>query len=519
MIDVDIQDAALRVYNFIPWLAIKHHKTHKNEYLNFKTHPYQKKIYFDKSKYLVIIKSTQNGVSEYLLVRAIGHAIQGMRVFYVLPTFELVKRFVDERYTKTTQNTSYYRMLVRAVKEIMDIKQTESVKSKDIGEGNIAFVNSGSSVGFTEYPADEVIIDELDKCDKTNIEMAWERLSASEYRWQTKISNPTYKNMGIDAEYEDTDQMEWFVPCPNGHKVRLDWFEHVVREINKDEYILRDKEWSWNSGKDIRPICDICDKPINRHGFGEWDATSESVKRGYRLTKLFTGTVSMIELYDRFQKGLKNDEILQRFYNADLGEGYIAKGKKISEEMLKACARDYRPGTEDGLILAGVDVGTWYHYIIVKLMPEGIMKTLCVGKERDTEELKRIIMEYKVNCFVVDAEPETREARKIANIKKLGFVCHIKNPKNDLIDIKRKSLTVSRTPSIDAVKELILTNTIIFPHSIVNDKEFVKNMTTCVRVYNSDKNKYDWIGKPDHWLMALAMCLIARRLIILLDRK
>ena len=41
-------------------------------------------------------------ISEYLLVRAVSNAIRGLRVFYVLPTFELVKRFVDERYTKRT---------------------------------------------------------------------------------------------------------------------------------------------------------------------------------------------------------------------------------------------------------------------------------------------------------------------------------------------------------------------------------------------------------------------------------
>jgi len=469
--------------------------------------------------YIVIIKSTQNGISEYLLVRALGHAIKGMNVFYVLPTFELVKRFVDERYTKSVQNTPYYRTLVRIVKQEMDIKQTESVKSKDIGDGNIAFVNAGSSVGFTEYPADEVIIDELDKCDPENTEMAWERLSASEHRWQTKISNPTFKGIGIDQEYEATDKMEWFIPCSSGHMIRLDWFDHVVREVDENRYVIRDPQWSWNSGEDIRPICDKCGKPINRKSKGEWIPTAESRKRGYRLTKLFTGTVSMVELMDRFTKGLTDDSKLVRFYNADLGEAYTPKGAKIDEEMLMKCARDYRSGKEPGLIIAGIDVGTFYHYVIKKVMENGTLKTLRVGKVRDTGEMINIITEYNVVCFVIDAEPETREARKIANAKKLGFVCHIKNPKNDIIDVPHKSLTVKRTPAVDAVKEAILTQGIIYPRDVVNDKEFVQNMTTCVRVHNEDKDVYEWVGKPDHYLLATALCLIARRLIVLINKE
>ena len=472
------------------------------------------------------MKSTQNGISEYLLCRSIAHAIEGKRVFYVLPTFELVKRFVDERYTKCILNTSYYKGLVKLAKEEEGVRPTESVRSKDIGNGNISFVASFSKVGFTEYAADEVIIDELDKCDQDNVEMAWERLSASEYRRQTKISNPTFRNIGIDREYALTDKREWNVYCQAGHRVQLDWFKHIVRKTDNERYIIRDSEWTWNSQRDIYPICDICGKPVDRKGKGIWVPTAESRKRGYRLTKLCTGTVTLVEILDRFMSGLQNSEIMQRFYNADLGQAYTAEGSGISRDMILNCVGEYYSGKEDGVIIAGIDVGTYYNFVIKKMLPDGTMKTLLVGKERNTDRLIEKLKEYKIRAGVIDGLPETREAKKISNAFNFMFLCYFGSVKNDKIDIINKTVTVQRTSAIDAVKAGLLTKKIKYPMNIESDAEFIDQMTSSVRVYEDTKRtgtqgKYTWVegNKADHYLLATAYCLVARRLIVLISGK
>lgn len=525
MIDLSVMARASKKHDFLTWLAVKHHKTHKDVYLDFKKYPFQKQIYNDKNPYLVIIKSTQNGISEYLMVRAIAHAINGMRVFYVLPTFELLKRSVDERYTKSVLNTAYYRLLTRAVKEQMDTRPTESVRSKDIGTGNIAFVNSFSSIGFTEYAADEIIIDELDKCDQANIAMAWERLSASDYRWQTKISNPTFKGFGIDNEFEDTDKKEWYNKCEAGHFVKMDWFKHYVEQTDDKKYIIKDPEFEWEKGNDIRPICE-CGKPINRSGPGEWVQTTNKDKSGYRLTKLFTGSVSVLELMDRFNRGLSDDIVMQRFYNADLGQAYTAEGSKITEEMIKRCVADYSAEYKAGLNIAGIDVGTFYNFVISQLKPGGIIRTLKVGQVRETSELISILREYQIKAGVIDALPETREAKKIASQFPLMFLCYFGNVKNDGVDVVNKTISVQRTSALDAVKEAILTNAIQYPKNIISDRDFISQMTASVRVFNADRRiggqtgAYEWIegNQPDHYFLATAYNLIARRLILLINK-
>lgn len=516
---------AQKKYDFIPWLALKHHKTHKNESLEFHTHKYQKKIIFDKSPYLVIIKSTQNGITEYLLLRALAHAIKGMNIFYVLPTYDLASQFVKNRLDKTIQYTKYYRVLERAIKN-HKAKRSESISLKDIGNGSIAFVGSNSPVGFTAFPADEIIIDELDRCNDTNIKMAVDRLSHSDYRWQIKVSNPTFVGKGIDIEYKESDKHEWHIKCQGGHWINLNWFKHIVEEIENNQYVIRDTEWTWNSERDIYPICDICGKPIDRMGPGEWNQLGEGKYRGYKITKLFSGKVPIVETLDRFQKGIVDPEMMQVFYNADLGESYTAKGSKIDIEMIMDCVQDYTYSKEDGMIIAGIDVGTYYHFVIKKMLPDQKIKTLYIGSVRDTSECIRILKEYNVKVGVIDANPETREARKISEKFKLMFLCYFGNVKNNNLNVESKTITVQRTPAIDAVKEAVLTKTIIYPKNILNEKEFLAHMQASVRVFNPEKmnagqkGAYEWVegNNPDHYLLATAYCLIARKLVVLFNR-
>jgi hypothetical protein len=311
--------------------------------------------------------------------------------------------------------------------------------------------------------------------------------------------------------------MQWNSYCLAGHKVRINWFKHIVQEIDEGRYVIRDKEWTWNSNRDINPICE-CGKSIDKKEGGLWIPTSESNKRGYQLTKLFTGTVPYTDLMDRFIKGLTNDELMQRFYNADLGEAYTAKGSHIDADMITECVQDYIMGPEAGVVITGIDVGKFYHFVIKKMLPGGNLKTLYIGKCKETLELITILRQYNVKVGVIDADPETREAKKIASCFNAMFLCRFRKVDNDKIDIKRKTITVQRTPALDAVMEALLLKAIIYPKNILHDEEFLSHMTCSVRVFNKEKDCYDWIegDADDHYFLSTAYCLIARRMVLLI---
>lgn len=508
-------EAALKKENFIAWLAVKHHKTHKGEYLDFDSHPYLRDILLDESPYQIDKKSTQSGHTEIAMLRQIGKAVQGFRVFCVWPTDTLLVQFVQERLNKTLLNTPYYRALIKT----NDKKTADSMHMKDIGEGNLYLVPSNTQTAFTSYPADMVDIEEMAECDPENIKMARERLDHSKHRLQFKRGNPKFVGMNIDAEFDDTDQKEWGIKCECGEWIFLDWFKHIVRKIDKGKYELIDQDWNIDSGRDIFPMCHKCGRPVNRKSNGFWIPTYPSrVKSGRHTSKLFAGTSPVCEIYETFNEGLKDDQKMQRFYNADLGLAYTGEGSKISLEMLFECIQDYAPGKEEGLIIAGVDVGKFYHFIIMKLLPDGKFKTLLIDKTMDTNVLISTLKEYNVKVGVIDALPETREARKIVNKFQLFFLCYFGNTKSDTTDLVKKIITVQRTPALDAVKEAVLTKAIQLPYNTKGQKEFLAHMTAPVRALNEKRGVYEWVegGLPDHYFLAMAYCLMAKRLILLL---
>jgi hypothetical protein len=506
-----------KVQNFVAWLACRHHKTHKNQYLDFKTHQYLRGILLDNSPYQVDKKSTQSGHTEIATVRVIAKAVQGLRVFWVWPNDTLLTQYVQERWNKSIHYTPYYQIICKPEND----KATDSVHGKDIGKGNVFLVTSNTETAFTSYPADMVDIEEMDECDPENIKMARERLDHSEHRLQYKRGNPKFNGMGIDAEFEETDQKEWGIKCECGETVFLDWFKHVVRQVDKGKYEIIDQDYDPASGRDINPICHKCNRPVWRKSNGLWVPMFPGrQKSGRHTSKLFSGTSPLVEIHNNFTDGLKDDTKMQRFYNADLGLAYTAEGSKLTEQSIFECIEDYAPGPEKGLTVAGIDVGKHYHYVIKRLLPDGTFKTLCIDKTLDTDTLINNLRGYGIKVVVIDADPETRESKKIASNFKVGFLCRFRNILVDKVDVVNKILTAQRTPALDAVKEAILTKTIKYPNNLKSQTEFLKHMTVSVRAFDEKRNVYEWVhgSQPDHYFLATAYCLIAKRLILLLNR-
>jgi phage terminase large subunit GpA-like protein len=134
---------------------------------------------------------------------------------------------VKERIDKATLYSDYYRDLLGDAEK----KFAESVSMKQFGKGVIAFVGSNTAVAFTSFAADDVIIDELDRCNRENIVMAPERQSASLDKTNVSVSNPTFLKLGIDYEFRKSDEKWWNIKAPCGHWVQPDFFKHVVRQV------------------------------------------------------------------------------------------------------------------------------------------------------------------------------------------------------------------------------------------------------------------------------------------------
>lgn len=509
------------------WLALTHHRTHKNHRITFDGYQFMKKIYLDKSRDISIMKSTQCGVSELLIMRSWGRAYQGFSTFYVLPTFLLKGTFVKDRYERSIEYTKYYKTVGSVEKETIAMISS-SASLKHIGSGSINFVGSNTTSAFTSYSADDVVIDELDECNSENIIMAPERQGNSKDPYTIRVANPTFEGMRIDEEYSKTDMQKWFIPCTScGEWINPDFFKNVVRDEGDNDYSIRDEEWTWGCGRDVKIYCEHCNKPFDRKVDGQWVATGTGRTRGYHINKLFSGARPISYLLERFQEGLSNDTKLQRFYNGDLGIPFSSSGARIDYTLLDECTADYSmPESTKDVCVMGVDVGNWLHTIVGKITHDGRLQLLYIGRVKELSDLNELRKKYNVKCGVIDALPETRVSKKFTSLSRGFYRCFYGDTKKDALDPIKRVVTADRTTSLDETKELIVSKTIIIPRNsrtiepLVADgkgkkiSEFYAHMSASIRIFDEKKNKYFWTegSKADHLHHALNYCVIARNL-------
>ena len=502
-LNVSIADATL--YQ----IAVGIHLNNKGTPLQVPKGGFLYDIYNDPNRYLVIEKSVQCGISEYLIARSIDRARKGKTVLYILPTFALKNSFVQDRVEKTIYHTPLYQYYLKETHE----NGAESTSLKHIGAGSIVYAGSNTRISFISTSADDVIIDELSECAPELLPMAEERQSASTDKTTVKVGNPILPNAGIDLEYTKTDRKRWSIKHACGAWIFPDFFSHIVRQIDDNDYEVCDPDWS--PGLEPACICDNCGKPYHRTGAGVWVAETTSDRSGYRISKMFSTTTTMAELLARLEEGQANETILQRLYNGDLGLPYMSAGSGFTDSVITSCATgDIMPETCESVCVMGIDVGKLLHVRINKLLADGKRQAVFIGTARDEHDIYDLWKRYTVRFGIIDADPETRFSKKLTQTLTGMFMMRFKHGQTrDLLD-KKKIYTSDRTMSIDEVKEMFIKGDIILPKNIREVKEYVDHLKSSTRIWNEAGEYYKWIESgPDHFLLAEVYACKAVKLI------
>lgn len=500
------------------WLAIHHHRTHTNKQLTLQNHAYLKEILMDKSRYRVYKKSTQGGVSEGLIIISYSAAVKGSVVFYVLPTHQLMERFVSNRFEKSMMFSTYYReQRSKGRSKELSRELIDNRSLKDIGLGVISFAGSMSDVPFVEIPADWLIVDEADSCDPARLEMAKERLGHSSDPHEIYVGNPTFLGSFLDRKFAESTMSRWHVHHECGHWINIDFFEHVVKQVGDNEYVIRDSEYDPSTGEDIQPICDKCGKPFNRFSDGTFVDFKESAISGKQMSRVFSGTSPLFKMVDKFSKALENDYKMQRFYNSELGESYVSKGAKITDDTIAACIKPYlMPNGCATPCAMGIDVGNEMHVVIHQLLPEKLRRLVFKGTVKDAEEVFELWKRYSCKFGVVDAHPETRLSKRlVATISGMAMCLYIHGVK-DSMD-KEKVLRVDRTSALDELKEVYALQQIEVPQNVFQLKDFTDHLKASTRIFDEKANTYKWVETgADHYAHASVYALKAEKLIYML---
>jgi hypothetical protein len=463
----------------------------------FERHEYLRVPYQDNHPFTVEMKAAQMGLTSKAMLKVVYVARYGgyRGILYLFPSKSDVTDFskgrVDPLIDENPETIGKW------------IRDTDAANIKRIWNAFLYLRGMKSRTGLKSVPADLVVFDELDEAPQNAVDMAMERLAHSEFKEVWKLSNPTLPDYGIDKAFQQTDQRYWLLKCPKcgEHTCLEDTFPECLLEVG---------------GRVIR-ACSRCRAELNP-ALGEWVAKKPSItdKRGYHYSQLFSQFVNPAEILHQFRTTTNR----QDFFNLKLGQPYVEAENRLSiEEVLSLCGRDGINSVDPGPCSMGVDQGKDLHVVIGKRDYWKGARIIYLGVSKDWEELDRLMKVFHVSRCVVDALPETRNARAFAERHKgKVFLNYYFEHQKGSYRWNEKDLTVAcnRTESLDASHNEVMNGQVILPKECGIVRVFAEHLHNVAKKLEEDEEtgskRYVYVRLgPDHFRHAFNYEGMARR--------
>lgn len=418
---------------------------------------------------VVYVKSTQVGASTGLWRWAVRLADQdGETVIYFFPAKEHVTDFGDERIEPSIEASEY-------LQRRMPAGGTRRKTLKEIGNGKLSLRGMNSRKGVQSIAGQAIVFDEYDDCDPSNISQAERRISGAKQLGKTprirRAGRPSIPGYGIDAAYQESDQRQWFVRCPECNDeqtvefaANLRWRSHVggdkVLRAGRDEFELKgDVLEAWRA-------CRSCEASLEGPPLlgGRWKATATGPGRvpGFHIPRLIVATTDLKQIIEASRE-TKIAEI-ETFHNADLGRAWAAADALLTDaDLERACAQggdiQYSYAGRYPVTL-GLDVASERDLScrISEHTPTGERKALRIWEPIDFNEVYEAMHAFRVHVAVIDCRPETRIARAFAaEFPGRVFLAEYDETLKDAwrLDEKRNMVKINRTEAIDAMMDSI----------------------------------------------------------------
>jgi len=399
------------------------------------THRYLAGIYADDSQRMVLCKAGQMGVSEYLVSWMLWHADQmGSTGLYVFPTDSHVSDFSAARLGPAIERDVSPYLADLIVSAVGESRGADRVGLKRVRDRFVYFRGAkvqpdGRAPQLRSIDADALVLDEFDEMDRRAPGIARERLGHSAVAAERSASTPTYANVGIHAEYLASDQHEWHLRCQACGEWQAPGLENLITE---QDDLGRPVRWNTAAGHGLgglaeaddhgepELLCRKCRAILDRLAPGEWVAAYPGRPvRGYQITGLISPRKPLSDIIGRRDgeraTGLQStdESDRQQVYNQKLGLTYrSSQVTSLADATLDGCRRGYALGPAPGETWMGVDVGRVLHVVIRGIGDGSDRPARWIGTVSGFDDLGRLMAQHGVKVCVVDALPETREARK-----------------------------------------------------------------------------------------------------------
>lgn len=322
---------------------------------------------------IVCMKSTQVGWSDGVLNNIVGYFIDAdpKPIMLVQPTDHTAKEYSRKRIAPMIAACPALKAKVR---EATSRRPGNSMLLKEFDGGFLKITGANAGAGLRSDPIAILLLDEVDGYpddvdgEGDPVEIATRRTDTFDDAKILKGSTPG-KPKGlsrIEADYERSNQMRYFVPCPFcGHMQVLCW-----RDENGVHRLVWDKDASGNPiPETVRYLCSNpeCGRGIDEKfkqrmlAGGEWRAKFPERTKviGFHINALYSPwRLNWHELAQEWTEAQDNPEKLKAFVNLRLGETWDEGGESFGAHVLAARREKYPAPVPEGVcvLVAAADV-------------------------------------------------------------------------------------------------------------------------------------------------------------------
>ena len=462
------------------WLKAHNIRNEKGDEIDFNDHFFQFDIYRDFSPYLCVMKAAQVGMSTCEIIKMLFlTAKQKMDLIYTLPTDQDVRTFVGGKVNRLI-----------AMNPILQeyTKDKDTIEQKQVGQSMVYFRGTWTQKAAIMVTADMLVHDEKDSSKQDVISAYQARLQHSHYQWQHVFSHPSVPGNGVHAEWEQSDQKHWFLPCEAcGVEQYMDW---------PDSIDMKTKSF----------VCKYCRAPLGDRRLGRWVQKYKNRKySGYWVPLLICPWVTAEQIIDKYKTSTPDF-----FYNKVLGLPYEGEGNTMPRNVLQRNIVNTLNMREN--VVIGCDSGLIKHFVVGNI--EGIFE---YGKTEDWEDVAALLRRYPKSVVVIDAMPDLTGPRDLrerfpgrvylgsfGRDRKGMQICRWGQGKED------GSVYIDRNRIIQLVVDEFGRDFITLNGEVFYWEEFMQHFETIYRIKEMDTLDmpvFTWKKKNDTDHLVMATCL------------
>lgn len=284
-------------------------------------------------------------------------------VLVVYPSDGAAREFSVEKLEPMIAHNKFLRDKIAPAKS--NSKENKTLYKK-FGPYFLAIVGGNVPQDLARRSVKYVIADDRDRIGTAGnegdaVELAWQRTESYAFlgRKRVEISSPTIENASpIEDSYLESDQGEWFVPCPHCDHHQTLKFENLVWEKYEEKDLFNNVTKKIHKPETVKLKCENCQELIDEKHKQWMVANGKRVCKfpereehfGFRINRMYSLFSSWQDVVKDFLKNKDDRSKLQVFCNTVLGKTWkLEEAEAIDESTLLARCEDYL--TEENPVL------------------------------------------------------------------------------------------------------------------------------------------------------------------------